>query len=619
MAWLNGSRFKRTKAVTLAAGEIFPANRQLPSLIPKNTAEALQLVYKGAGCLQKGDDAGAEQAFRRAVRTDKKCFVAWKYLTEFLATHERTSEALTCLKHLIATADLDAANLMSCGEKSGYLKQYAQARELAERALQMDASLRNRAELLLAQMDGIEEQWEAALGRLNFILRTEPDHIEALDLRRKCWNNLCRLEEELADIAKLLKLKPDENMHGAYLFKLNQAAHTTPEKLFAESQLWNSIYAAPLAAKIQPHRNKPDPKRRLKLGYVSPDLSHHAIMKLLPAAFDRYDKDQFEVFAYSVDTKRDQSTEAVEKMVDHFVELPPERETIAARVRADEIDILVDLAGHTTTESLMAFALKPAPVQATWLGLMATTGMTTMDYFIGDQHIPKPGTEQLFSEKIYRLPRAHSCFRPSGDANIMRPPCLANGYITFGCFNNQRKVNRDVVKVWSVIMHLTPGSQMILKCHGLANAMNQQPLKEWFSEGGIALDRIHFEDRSANIDYLEAFNKIDIALDPFPYNGGTTSQDALWMGVPLVSLEGRLAVGCAGKNILSTVGLPVARSPEEYVTLACALAQAMPTSPDIRVRVHMAMKNSALLDEPGLMRALEEAYRNMWVTWCATR
>jgi predicted O-linked N-acetylglucosamine transferase (SPINDLY family) len=245
--------------------------------------------------------------------------------------------------------------------------------------------------------------------------------------------------------------------------------------------------------------------------------------------------------------------------------------------------------------------------------------MTAMDYFIGDQHIPKPGTEHLFSEKIYRLPRVHSSFRPAGDANIIRPPYFANGYITFGCFNNQRKINQDVVKVWCVIMHLTPGSRMILKCQGLASALNQQPLKEWFSEGGIALDRIHFEDRSANREYLEALNRIDIALDPFPYNGGTTSQDALWMGVPLVSLEGRLAVGCAGKNILSTVGLPVATSPEHYVTLACALAQAMPTTPDIRVKVHTAMKNSALLDEPGLMRALEEAYRTMWTTWCATQ
>jgi predicted O-linked N-acetylglucosamine transferase (SPINDLY family) len=289
-------------------------------------------------------------------------------------------------------------------------------------------------------------------------------------------------------------------------------------------------------------------------------------------------------------------------------------------VKADEIDILVDLAGHTMPlEALFAFALKPAPVQVSWMGVHATTGLTAIDYFLGDAHMPCPGTEHLFSEKVVRLQHAQYCYRPLGDPGLAPSPCFANGHITFGCFNNPRKITREVVKVWSVILHLHRNSKLLLKYAGLDLEMARQRLLQWFAEDGIAADRVVFEDRSRALEYLASFNRIDIALDPFPYNGGTTTLDALWMGVPVVSVRGRLAVNCCGASFLSAVGFPVASTLEQYISLAGDLVKTIPATPGLRQRIRHSLMQSPLMDEPGLMREVEAAYREMWRTWCEQR
>jgi predicted O-linked N-acetylglucosamine transferase (SPINDLY family) len=290
---------------------------------------------------------------------------------------------------------------------------------------------------------------------------------------------------------------------------------------------------------------------------------------------------------------------------------------IAERIRADGIDILVDLASHTMPlGAFRALALKPAPVQVTWMGVMATTGLPAMDYFLGNAEIPPPGTEHTFTEKIYRLPGAAGCYRPTNDKlEVARSPYFSNQYLTFGCFNSPKKITREVVQVWSLILHLHPGSKLLLKYKELDQEYAQLHLRKWFTEDGISPDRLLFEGISLPSKYLPTWNKVDIALDPFPYNGGTTTYDAIWMGVPVVSMGGRLTVSC-GSCIVSELGMPVAKTIEQYVAIACGLAKAVPSEPGLRQRVRQAMKGSRMMDEPRLARELEAAYREMWQTWC---
>jgi predicted O-linked N-acetylglucosamine transferase (SPINDLY family) len=240
-----------------------------------------------------------------------------------------------------------------------------------------------------------------------------------------------------------------------------------------------------------------------------------------------------------------------------------------------------------------------------------------MDYFIGDQYVPCPGTENLFTEQIYRMPRVHSCYRPPADPGIVPPPFFKNGYITFGSFNDPRKITRSFLKVWSVLMHLFPDSKILMKYANLDRPMGQKRWRQWFMEDGIAADRLQFEPFSSTaFDYFKSWNNVDIALDPFPYNGGTTTMDALWMGVPVVSMGGRLTVSTTSASLLTEVGLPVAATAEQYIALAAQMVSAIRERPQIRQQLRDTMLTSRLMDEKGLTRTLGTAYREMWRTWC---
>jgi predicted O-linked N-acetylglucosamine transferase (SPINDLY family) len=373
-----------------------------------------------------------------------------------------------------------------------------------------------------------------------------------------------------------------------------------------------------LVSEIQPHTNQRDPERRLKLGYASPDLYGHPIAKFMLPVFEHQDRSRFEVFAYSVGTKSDEITDWIRAQVEHFVSLPADPKKLAERIRSDEIDILVDLAGHTTGEAYLAFARKPAPIQVSWLGVLSTTGMSTMDYFLGDADMPCPGTDHLFTERVYRLPRAFCCYRPGTDAVVSPGPYQERGDITFGCFNSPRKITREVAKLWSAILHLVSGSRLLIKYHLMEEEARQAPLLAWFAEDGIPAERILFAGGSKSTDYFEEYRRIDIALDPFPYNGGSTTLDGLWMGVPVVTLAGRSPLQRTGACLLNAAGLPdlVTHSHAQYVTTAVFLAQTVPKIPDSRQNLRKALQSSPLMDERGLVRGVEAAFRDMWRAWC---
>jgi protein O-GlcNAc transferase len=514
-----------------------------------------------------------------------------------------------------------AAQAFRRGYQYQQLGDYARARRHLETAMASDTELTARAEALLSNMDFVEGNCTAGLAAADRAIQADPTYCYAHLARADCCSALSRIEEACESRRRGVELQPHPEPHSNLLFEMNFLAGMTPEKMHAEACRWNTLYAAPLAGGIAPHSNVPDPVRRLKIGYVSPDLCNHAVMRFFPPVVEHHDRTNFEVFVYAVGAKADDVTEQFRRSVENYVAMPGAGPEFAERVRFDGIDILVDLAGHTMGRAYLGLALKPAPVQVSWLGVVATTGLSAMDYFLGDAYMPCRGTEQWFTESVWRLGRPAFCYRPLAEVALAPPPCLERGYVTFGSFNNPRKISPEAAKLWSAILHLAPRSRLLLKYGGLDNEAIRDRFRSWFAEDGIAAERVRFEGASLPLDYLRAFGEIDIALDPFPYGGGTTTMDALWMGVPVVTLAGRLAVQMSGAHELAPVGLTdlIAQTPEEYIRAALFLAQTVPKTPQLRCNLREALKRSPLMDEVGLVRSVEDAFRQMWQVWCQRR
>jgi predicted O-linked N-acetylglucosamine transferase (SPINDLY family) len=287
-------------------------------------------------------------------------------------------------------------------------------------------------------------------------------------------------------------------------------------------------------------------------------------------------------------------------------------------IRADEIDILVDLSGHTGGNRLGVFARKPAPIQATWLGYLCTTGLASMDYRICDRYTDPPGATDLEgTEALAVMPDSQWCYRPyisSVPAAI--PPSVRNGFVTFGSFNQFGKVSPSIRSIWAEILGELPQARLLVV--GVPRGRTQDEFRESFSESGVSADRIQMVDRVPLEEYYQLFNRVDIALDTMPYSGGTTTCDALWMSVPVITLAGKHPVARSGASLLATAGFPdlIAQSSKAYVEMAVELARDASALADFRRGIREQMRRSPLMDEPKFVRELEQIYRRMWCDWC---
>ena len=357
--------------------------------------------------------------------------------------------------------------------------------------------------------------------------------------------------------------------------------------------------------------------RRLRIGYVSPDFRRHSTRFFFKPLFAHHDRSRFELYAYAnVSREREDGlTDEYRGMFDHWRDIRGvSDDDAAALIRRDGIDILVDCCGHTVDDRLGVFVRKPAPVQATWLGTAWTTGLRTVDYVFLDSYLAPEGT--LTREKIVRLPRCFVAYRPPEEtAEVVPSPALKNGYITFGYSGRTERLNHRVFRAWGEIMRRVPEARLILDFMPFANPPTQGYYREFLSAHGVDVSRVTMRC-SANI--FEGLGDIDILLDGFPHNSGTTLFDALWMGVPALTLAGRPPVGRIGSSLMMNLGLPqwVTYSEEEYVERAVTLAGDTAGLAAIRVGMRERMRNSPLMDEVGFARHFEDALRGMWQTWC---
>ena len=463
-----------------------------------------------------------------------------------------------------------------------------------------------------------------AIAALQESLALDPDSADA-------WTNLAQTQyragftaDAIVSAKRASTLKPERlDSRSFMLFGANNLAEIDPLVMTEEARDYGQIVERLHPPRTR-HPNDRDPDRPLRVGLVSGDLRSHPVGRFLEAVLGALDPSRILIYVYDDTEKTD---ELSARLKPHAVQWRRTRglpdAALAAQIAEDGIDILGDLSGHTGEIRLPAFALRPAPVAFTWLGYFATTGLTAIDYVLANRWVVPPAEENQWTEKVWRLPETYLCFTAPRDASLPAPlPALARGAVTFGSFNNFNKLSNATLAAWGHILARLPSARLILRSSGPSHEGVRANLERRLAGQGADLVRVRIDSKISNYaDHLRSYDEIDIALDPFPYNGGTTTVEALYMGVPVVVRAGDRYVSHMGESILHNAGLSdwIAPDASAYVDLALQKAADLGALAALRAGLRDRMLASPLFDAPRFARNLEAAWRGMWQTWCATQ
>ncbi|MBI3594059.1 MAG: tetratricopeptide repeat protein [Nitrospirae bacterium] len=428
-----------------------------------------------------------------------------------------------------------------------------------------------------------------------------------------------RAEEAVEKYRKTLELAPKHVIaQSNLLLALNYSETSVPSAVYSEHLLFEKNFGEQFKSETKPYLNDLSPDRKLKIGYISPDFRTHSVAYFIEPVLANHDSQKFEIIGYSNSQAWDQMTRQLHSYVDKWRNISGiPVHIVDEMIRMDQIDILIDLSGHTAGNRLLVFARKPAPVQVTWLGYPNTTGLRTMDYRITDRFADPVGVaEQFHTEQLIRLPKSFSCYRPPDEGlEVEDTPAIENGFITFGSFNNFSKVTLRVIQLWAKVLRSVPDSRLILKTGGLNEKSLRDRVYDQFASMGVSANRLELLGRDASREeHFRQYRRLDIGLDPFPYNGTTTICESLWMGVPVVTLEGQTHAGRVGVSLMNTLELTelIARSENEYVDICVRLANDLVQLSQLRAGMRSRMKASPLMNEKEFTQYLEDAYRNIW-------
>lgn len=460
---------------------------------------------------------------------------------------------------------------------------------------------------------------------------------EAVDCFRKAlqldgafsaaWHNLGNALNELGEVEegtdayrRCLAIAPDHvAARSDFLLSLNYRQDVSRQEIYEAHREWARRHALrPDPAQFR-SESVPDRGARLRIGYLSPDFRHHSVAFFIESVLEHHDRSRFHVFAYSDVKASDQVTRRIAGKVESWRDVSSFGvEQIAAQIIQDRIDVLVDLAGHTSFRQMLLMSMRLVPVQVTYLGYPNTTGLDTVDYRLTDEAVDPQGPADSFaSEKLLRLPHGFLCYRPPAAAEMPQPtdaPGLSRGFVTFGSFNNFNKVSPMTMDLWTRILREVPESQLHLKARQLGDASARKRVADGFERRGIDPDRVStFSWAGSQHEHLRFYNEIDIALDTFPYNGTTTTCEALWMGVPVVSLYGETHASRVGLSLLRQCGLDelAASTAEAYVQKSVALAADGQRLQKLHWELRSILSSSSLVDAKGFCQRLESAYRGM--------
>ena len=597
----------------------------------------------------------AIQNYDLAIRVNPDYAESYRNLGLLYLEVDKASLAISAFQRYLQLQPNDAVILNNLGNAfygQGQFQQavscYRKSLQLAPEAARTYYNLANalqetdkaeEALLLYQKALALNPKWPEAynnlgtaykrLGLLSEAAAAFEKNLEMCPGNPKALNNLgivCRqqgrVEAAISCYQTALQINPEySECHSNLVFALNYDPGASQADIFAESCRWWERHGRPLEGGFA-HRNSPDPDRRLKIGYVSADFQRHPVGFFFLPLVRSHDSHNFEIFCYTDTRRPDELTDQIKQAAHHW------RSTVgisdkdmADLIQADQIDILIDLAGHTANNRLLVFARKPAPLQVNWLGHVNTTGLATMDYRITDDIVdPIDGPRHLHSETIIGLKNGFFCFAPPPQCPpIAELPAKSRGYVTFGSFNKLSKINEDVVGLWSKILQLVPGSHLRLMSRPLADTSTRDRFRALFQACGISANRLEMITYTPSYyDYLNQYNQIDIGLDPYPHNGHTTTCDSLWMGVPVITQHGNRYASRMAASILARAQLDVlvTDSKEAYFQSAVRLAENLGTLQELRLGMRSRFASSPFCDTKRFAAEMESVYREIWRKWC---
>jgi protein O-GlcNAc transferase len=526
-----------------------------------------------------------------------------------------------CGRAVALRGDLFEAH-MNLGIALAKQGRYDEAAERCRRALELQPT-NPKVHMNLVHVYAKQGRLDPAMEISDRLLALAPGLALAHEVKAGQLTEAGRLDEAIAAATRAIELDRATSMtaHSGRIFTRQFHLGSDAATQRADQRAWDAAYAAPKLPATVAFPNDRDPDRRLRVGYVSANFNNHCQSFFTVPLLSNHDKSQVEVFCYSDVSAPHAMTDKIKSLADHWrpvTGLP--HEVLAQQVRDDRIDVLVDLTMHMSDSRLLAFARRPAPVQVTWLAYPGSTGLSAIDYRLTDPHLDPPGVgDERYVERSVRLPDTFWVYDPLEEVGVAPLPATSEaggGRVTFGCLNNFCKVNADVLRLWARVMLAVEGSRLLLLS---PMGRHRQWVERELAAAGVAPDRVEHVDRRSRQAYLEVYNRIDLCLDTFPYNGHTTSLDAYYMGVPVVTLVGDTVVGRAGLSQLTNLKLTelVAYDADAYVRLAVDLAHDRPRLAGLRRTLRDRMRTSPLMDGPRFARGMEAAFRTMWRDWCA--
>jgi len=606
-----------SRAISNALSERLPQSELVVEPVAHVVQEPTPAEQKAlVGYFQNKSYAQGEAFARALVERCPESGFAWKALGAMLQPQGKKEEALEVKKRAVQLMPDDAEGLCNLGRAHFELGQIPESIAVFRTTVAVKpdhAEAFNNLGLAFNANGQIHEA-HACFERA---IALQPNFAEAYNNLSGIFNAHGRVDEAMDALQHALDAKPDHRVaFDNLLFVANYHPDKSGEEIYEIYADYERRFGEPHRSEWTAHGNAPAAGRRLKVGYVSPDFKNHACTFFMEPLLAHHDPRVVDVYAYAELTQEDGATQRYKRYVEHWV---PTRgmsdAALAARIRADGIDILVELAGHTAGNRLGVFARKPAPVSMSWMGYGYTTGLKAIDYYLTDTASAPEGCEHLFSEKPWRLPGSYTAYRPATTTGEPSPlPALERGYITLGTLTRGVRINHRTIRVWTAILQRLPTAHIVIDSSSFKDASVQQAAVDKFTAQGIAPERLHIGFNSPPWDVLRG---IDIGLDCFPHNSGTTLFETLYMGLPFVTLAGRPSVGRIGSAILEGVGHPewIAQTEEEYVDKVVALAADLPALARQRATLRQQMKDSRLMDEEGFARNVEQAYAHMFQLW----
>ena len=578
----------------------------------------------GVSLLASGEAEESLAAHRRALQLAPRSAEAHCNIGVALQALHRHSDAIEHYREALRANPSFASAQNNLGNTLLELGRIEEALSALRRAIELEADA-PAPHYNLSRALKVSGSWDEAMAECDEAIRLEPGYAKAYNHLGNCYKDQGRLDQAIQCYQKAVEFDPDAPwFHSNLLYALCFHPDYDAERLRIEHAAWDRLYAQPLKNGNSEFRNERSPSRRIRIGYVSPDFCAHVVgLNILPLLRE-HSAAEVETYCYANVQHPDEVTGVLQGLCNHWRDIFGVRdEKVAEMIRADEIDILVDLSLHMGGGRLLVFARKPAPVQVTFAGYPGSTGLEAMDYRLTDPYLDPPGLHDAhYQEKSLRLGHSFWCYDSEAMSLGMETPppvaplpAMETGILTFGSLNNFCKTNSRVFQLWAQVLRSVEKSRLILRC---GEGSHRKEVLAQFDAAGVAPDRIEFVPRCSREEYLHYFDLIDIGLDTFPYNGHTTSLDSLWMGVPVVTLVGETVVGRAGLSQSSNLGLTqlIARTPEQFVQIAVGLSLDLEGLAALRRDLRTLMQNSPLTDAVPFAREVEAAYRQMWRDFC---